>query len=170
MVRREKARDSSGRAESHPATFAPAGSSRGGRGSDEASEAPDVKGPFCGSASEQAVIQMNTKQIPKPYDADADSVVTRGRLPLDGKRAKDAPFRSAGVIGDGMFAEEFRGNTGSLFQSGGKVPNQSSVRNGLGWGRWRRGPQYRRSGVTSVEGRGLGSREMQEEAKARRLA
>ena len=113
---------------------------------------------------------MNIEQIPKPWNADADPVITRGRLPLGGKRAKEAPFRSAGVIDDGMFAEEFRGNTGSLLQSGGKLPNQSSARNGLGWVRWRRGPQYRRSGVMSVEGRGLGSREMQEEAKARRLA
>ena len=115
-------------------------------------------------------MQMNIEQIPKPCDADADPVIARGRLPLDGKRAKDAPFRSAGVIGDGMPAGEFRGNTGSLVQSGDKLPNQSSARNGLGWMRWRRGPQYLRSGVMSVEGRGLGSREMLEEAKARRLA
>ncbi len=30
------------------------------------------KGPLCGSASEQAVMQMNTEKVPKPSDVDAD--------------------------------------------------------------------------------------------------
>jgi hypothetical protein len=115
-------------------------------------------------------MRMDTEQIPKSCDADADPVSTRGRLPLGRKRAKKALFRFAGALVTACWQEEFRGNTGSLVQPGGSLPNQSSARNGLGWARWRRGPYDRRRGVMSVEERGLGSREMQEEAKARRLA
>lgn len=53
-VRRGKARFPSGR-QTHPATFAPAGSNRSSRGGDEAAEAFDVSDPFRGLASMQAV-------------------------------------------------------------------------------------------------------------------
>ena len=129
-----------------------------------------VKGPFCGSASEQAVMQMNTEEVPKPCDADADPVSTRGRLPLCRKRAKEALRRSAGALVTACWQEEFCSNTGDpdgCPESSGNVP---PVRAGQGLLGSRRGPYYRGSRATPVEGRGLGSRAMQEEAKARRLA
>ena len=115
-------------------------------------------------------MQMNTEQVPKPSNVDADPAQTWGRLTSDMKRMKHAIFESTGALVTACWQEEFCGNTGSLVQLGGSLPNQSSARNGLGWARWRRGPYDRRRGVMSAEERGLGSREMQEEAKARRLA
>jgi site-specific DNA recombinase len=52
-VRRGKARSHSGR-QTHPATFAPAGSNRSSRGGNETAEASGVKGHFGDSASRQA--------------------------------------------------------------------------------------------------------------------
>src|SRR6516225_3734424 len=52
-VRRGKARSPSGR-QTHPATFAPAGSNRSSRGGNEAAEAIDGKGHVGDSASPQA--------------------------------------------------------------------------------------------------------------------
>jgi len=154
--------------QTHPATYAPAGSSRGAYGSNEMREALGVKGPRpeSGSASEQAVIRMNIKQVPKPCDADADPVLTWGRLPSDSTRAKQTLFESAGALMTACWQQETCSNTGSPRSQA----NQWSVRTGLGDRGWRRGPYYRRSRVTPVEGRGLGSRAMPEEAKARRLA
>jgi len=114
---------------------------------------------------------MNTEQIPKPTDADADLVFRQGRLILTGKRAKKAPGESAGVLVTACTQQETCGNTGSPAQwSGNNWINRQPVRERLGCAGWRRGPYNRRNRVTPVEGRGLGSRAMQEEAKARRLA
>ena len=171
-MRREKARDSSGRGETHPATFVPAGSSRGGHGSNEVSEALGIKGSFQReSASEQAVIRMNTEQVPKPSNVDADPVQTWGRLPPDSRRAKPTLFGSTGALMTACWQEEFCGNTGSPAQcEARRRSNRPPARAGQGCLGWRRGPYYRRSRVMLVEGRGLGSRAMQEEAKTRRLA
>lgn len=56
------------------------------------------KGPLCGSASEQAAMQMNTEKVPKPTDVDADPAQTWGRLPLGMKRTKQAMSRSTGAL------------------------------------------------------------------------
>lgn len=56
------------------------------------------KGPLCGSASEQAAMQMNTEKVPKPSDVDADPAQTWGRLSLDMKRTKQAMSRSTGAL------------------------------------------------------------------------
>ena len=56
------------------------------------------KGPLCGSASEQAVMQMNTEQVPKPSNVDADPAQTWGRLSSDRKRTKQALFESTGAL------------------------------------------------------------------------
>ena len=160
-----------GEAETHPATCAPAGSSRGGHGSNEMPEALGAKGPNRGSASPQAVIRMNTEQVPKPSDVDADPIQTWGRLASSSTRAKQTLFGSTGALMTACWQEEFCGNTGSPAQSEARTrSNPPPARAGRGCTGWRRGPYYRRSRVMSVEGRGLGSRAMPEEAKARRLA
>ena len=46
----------------------------------------------------QAVIRMNIEQVPKPCDADADPVLTWGRLSWRMKRAKEAVRQSAGAL------------------------------------------------------------------------
>jgi hypothetical protein len=56
---------------------------------------------------------MNIEEIPKPCDADADPVLTRGRLPSDRARAKRALFESAGVLVTACWREESWRNTGS---------------------------------------------------------
>ena len=160
-----------GEQETHPATSAPAGSSRGGPGSNERPEALGVKGPDRGSASEQAVMRMNTEQVPKPSDVDADPVQTWGRLTPGSTRAKVTLFGSTGALVTACWHEEFCRNTGDPTQCAArKRSNRPPVRAGPGWAGSRRGPYDRGSRVTLVEGRGLGSRAMQEEAKARRLA
>jgi hypothetical protein len=119
-----------------------------------------------GSASEQAVMRMNTEQVPKPCDADADPVLTWGKLPSGGRRAKQTPPGSAGALVTACWQEETCGNTGSPESHS----NWQSVRTGSGDTGWRRGPYDRRDRVMPEEGRGLGSRAMSKEAKARRLA
>ena len=109
---------------------------------------------------------MNTEQVPKPCDADADPVLTWGRLPSDSTRAKQTLFEFAGALVTACWQQETCSNTGSPLSQN----NQWFARTGLGERGWRRGPYYRGSRVTLVEGRGLSSRAMQEEAKARRLA
>ena len=156
--------------QTHPATFAPAGSSRGGPCSNERLEALGVKGPVGGSASQQAVMQMNIEQVPKPSNVDADPAQTWGRLPSDKKQAKQALSESTGVLVTACWQEEFCGNTGNPARCLGSPGHLPPARAGQGRVGWRRGPYDRRSRVTLAEERGLGSRTMQEEAKARRLA
>ena len=116
-------------------------------------------------------MRMNTEQVPKPCDADADPVLTWGRLSSGSTRAKQTLFESAGALVTACGQEEFCSNPGSPAQCAAQPrSNRPSARAGLGWAGCRRGPYYRRSRVMPVEGRGLGSRAMQEEAKARRLA
>lgn len=84
--------------ESPPGTFTPGGSNRGGRGGNEASEAPDEKGS-CKKFSERTGHNAkNTEQDPKPWDVSADQASTRGRLTSCGKRAKGALHESAGAL------------------------------------------------------------------------
>ena len=124
-----------------------------------------------GSASQQAVIRMNIEQVPKPSNVDADPVETWGRLPSDSTRAKVTLFGSTGGLVTACWQEEFCSNTGDPAQSEAQQrSNRPPARAGQGWVGSRRGPYYRRSRIMPVEGRGLGSRAMQEEAKARRLA
>ena len=111
-------------------------------------------------------MRMNTEQVPKPCDADADPVLTWGRLPSGSTRARQTLFEFAGALVTACWQQETCGNTGSPLSQG----NQRFVRTRLGGRGWRRGPYYRGSWVTPVEGRGLGSRAMLKEAKARRLA
>ena len=150
---------------------APAGNSRSGCGGNEAVEAFDGKRSFSDSASKQAVMRMNTEQVPKPSNVDADPVETWGRLPSDSTRAKVTLFGSTGALVTACWQEEFCSNTGDPAQSEAQQrSNRPPARAGQGWVGSRRGPYYRRSRIMPVEGRGLGSRAMQEEAKARRLA
>ena len=89
-VRRGKALSSSG-CESRPATVAPTGSNRSNRGGNEAVEAFGVEGPSRDLAIVQAVMRMNVEQASKRVYAGADRALTRGRLPLMGKRARRHP-------------------------------------------------------------------------------
>ncbi len=68
-ARRGKAATPSG-CETRPAPVAPAGSSRSRRGSNETSEASDIKGPIRGSASAQALTKVNAEQTSKVRDVE----------------------------------------------------------------------------------------------------
>jgi hypothetical protein len=116
-------------------------------------------------------MRMNTEQVPKPCDANADPASTRGRLASCGKRAKEALHEFAGALVTACSHKETCGNTGSpIGRSGAGRANWRSARRRPGRMGWRRGPYDRRSRVMPVEGRGLGSRAVEQEAKARRLA
>lgn len=83
------------------------------------------KGPLCGSASEQAVMQMNIEKVPKPSDVDADPAWTWGRLPLESLRTKHRLFESTGALVTACWQKEYRGNTGDPIRclaSPGNVP------------------------------------------------
>jgi len=56
---------------------------------------------------------MNAEQVPKPCDVNADPVLTRGRLPSDGTRAKVTPFEFTGALATACPQQEPCGNTGS---------------------------------------------------------
>lgn len=173
-MRRGKAQNSSGRANNPPGNLR---SSR--KQPRRAAQRCHVQSPWCkrpekknrGSASQQAVMRMNTEQVPKPSNVDADPVETWGRLPSDSPRAEQTLFGSTGAWVTACWQEESCSNTGDPAQCDAKGRrNQPPARVGLGWVGSRRGPYYRRSRVTPVEGRGLGSRAVSKEAKARRLA
>jgi hypothetical protein len=132
-------------------------------------EALGAKGPLSGSASKQAVMQMNIEQVPKPSNVDADSAQTWGRLLSDKKRARRALSESTGALVTACWREEFCGNTGNPTRCLGNPGNLSPARAGQGYVGCRRGPYDRRSRVMPAEERGLGSRAMHEEAKTRRL-
>src|SRR5579859_1047126 len=114
---------------------------------------------------------MNTEQVPKPSNVDADPAKTWGRLPSDSTRANQTLSGSTGALVTACWQLESCSNTGDPAQCDAlKRSNRPPARVGQGWEGSRRGPYYRRSRVTPVEGMDLGSRAMQEEAKARRLA
>jgi hypothetical protein len=116
-------------------------------------------------------MRMNIEQVPKPSNVDADPVARWGRLTPGSTGAKQTLFGSTGALMTACWREEFCSNTGDPAQCDAQWRrNRLPARVGLGWVGSRRGPYYRRSRVMPVEGRGLGSRAMQEEAKARRLA
>jgi hypothetical protein len=75
---------------------------------------------------------MNTEQVPKPSDADADPVQTWGKLPSrQEERAKRAlPMESAGAWVTACWQEEPCGNTGSPLQRLGKQARQPVAREG----------------------------------------
>ena len=56
---------------------------------------------------------MNSEQVPKPSNADADPVRGWGRLPSAGEGAKRTPVESAGAVGMACSQKESCGNTGS---------------------------------------------------------
>jgi hypothetical protein len=115
-------------------------------------------------------MQMNIEQIPKPSNVDVDSAQTWGRLLSDNQRARRALSESTGVWMTACWQQEFCGNPGSPAWCLGGPGNLRPARAGQGQVGCRRGPYYRRNRVMPVEGRGLGSRAMHKEAKARRLA
>src|SRR4051794_7672988 len=82
---------------SHPATLAPAGSTRGGSGGDEWSEAPRETAPLGGQRAMRAAARANTEQASKVSDVGADPPAERGRPPSTGKRARHAPADPTGV-------------------------------------------------------------------------
>ena len=133
-------------------------------------EALGAKGPVSGSASKQAVMQMNTAKVPKPSNVDADPAQTWGRLLLDKKRARNALSGSTGALVTACWQEEFCGNTGNPARCLRSSSDLPPVRAGQGQEGCRRGPYDPGSRVMLAEERGLGSRAMHEEAKARRLA
>ena len=116
-------------------------------------------------------MRMNIEQVPKPCDVDAEPALTRRRLTPGSTRAKVTLFGSTGALVTACGQEEFCSNAGDPAPCDAQGRrNRPPARVGQGWVGSRRGPYYRRSRVTPVEGRGLGSRAMPEEAKARRLA
>ena len=116
-------------------------------------------------------MRMNIEQVPKPSNVDADPAITWGRLPPDSTRAKETLFGSTEALMTACRREGFCSNTGDPAQRNAQWrSNRPAARAGLGWGGSRKGPYYRRSRVMLAEERGLSSRAMQEEAKARRLA
>jgi hypothetical protein len=88
---------------------------------------------------------------------------------LLGKRAKDAPNDSAGVVATACVQEEDWCNTGNPITRSDTTIDRTPARDRPGMTGWRRGPQYRRSRVTPMEGRDLSSRRAQEAARNGRL-
>ena len=58
-------------------------------------------------------MRMNAEQVPKPSDVIADPVLTGGRLPLDGTRAKVTPPEVTGAVAMACPQQETCSNTGS---------------------------------------------------------
>ena len=73
---------------------------------------------------------MNTEQVPKSCDANADPASTRGRLPSRRKRAKLALREFAGALVTACLRKESCGNTGSPVWWIGEWPDQPETREG----------------------------------------
>jgi hypothetical protein len=115
-------------------------------------------------------MQMNTEQVPKPSNVDADPAQTWGRLPSDHQRARYAGSESTGALVRACWQQEFCRNTGDPAECSGGRSNLPPARAGQGCVGCRRGPYDPGNRVMPVEERGLGFRAMHNEAKARRLA
>src|SRR5262245_12385402 len=100
---------------------------------------------------------MNTEQVPKSCDANADPASTRGRLPLRRKRAKRALREFAGALVMACLQKETCGNTGSPVRWKGRGrTNWRPARERPDCTGLRRGPYDRRRRVVGAEGRGMG--------------
>ena len=114
---------------------------------------------------------MNTEEIPKPHNADADPVKLWGRLPLSGKRALSAPAGSAGVLVTAC-APGKPDATRETQRRGESRRGPSPTREGRNGAQLGVGEAHSTEGnrVTPVEGRGLSLGTRQEEMTAGRLA
>jgi hypothetical protein len=111
-VRRGKARFPSGR-QTHPATFAPAGSNRSSRGGDETAEASGVEGHFGDSASMRAATRSERRAGSENGDVEADPTVEAGKAVIAGEVSETSTQRFHRGIGGGTHAQGDRRNTGS---------------------------------------------------------
>ena len=91
-------------------------------------------------------------------NAEADPPGLRGRLQAVEKRATRAPTGSAGVTGGGTCGGGGWNATREALPAAWHTPTDNPRGPGRTEAGWRRGPQYRGSRVTPVEGRSLGSR------------
>jgi hypothetical protein len=102
-VRRAKARSLSG-GQTHPATFASAGSNRSSRGGDETAEAFDVKGHCGGSASMRAATSSERRAGSEKGDVEADPTVEAGKAVVVGEVSETCTQRFHRGIGGGTYA------------------------------------------------------------------
>ena len=97
----------------HPATFAPAGSNRSSHGGNKRAEAFGVEHHLGWCATMQAVTRVNVEQASKRTNVEADLPSFQGKPKFLGKRAKDAPRNSTGVMTTACMDWEDWGNTGN---------------------------------------------------------
>jgi len=117
---------------------------------------------------------MNTEQVPRPANADADLVALWGRLPFFVRRARGSVTeKSAGAVVMACWQRN-PGATREILASGNvcKDKTQPVAREGQNRVREEVGEARStvRNPVIRVEGRGLGLAMRQEEEKTRRLA
>ena len=165
----KRARPSSGRRLSHPATVAPAGSSRSVRSGKLLRAKPSVQKVAEKAISERAGHNMSERRASLEKGNVNAELVRNKRRPPSLREASDKS--TAGEhrgIGDGMCAKERCVNTGSPLRRGRKT--QPEAREGkAGTYRVAERPVVARKRVTTVERRGLSSRATQQRARARRL-
>jgi hypothetical protein len=117
---------------------------------------------------------MNTEQVPRPANADADLVAIWGRLPFSVRRAIErVTEKSAGVVVMACWQRN-PGATREILTNENVCQDETQpvAREGQNWVRKEVGEARStiRSPVTRAEGRGLGLVMRQEEEKTRRLA
>src|SRR4029077_6582435 len=110
-------------------------------------------------------MRMNTERVPKSCSANADPASTR-KAAIAQEEGEASTARVRRGFGDGMFAEGVLWQHGKSRAVERRTADEPEARDGkTGLAGWWRGPYYPGSRVTPVEGTGLGSRAVQEEAK-----
>ena len=165
----KRARHSSGRRISHPATVAPAGSNRSVRSGQLLRTKPSVQKVAEKATSEHAGHNMSERRASlEKGNVNAELVRNKRRPPSLREASEKSTAEGHRGIGDGMCAKERCVNTGSPVCRGRKT--QPEAREGKsGTYRVAERPVVARKRVMTVERRGLSSGATQQRARARRL-
>ena len=136
----KRARHSSGRRISHPATVAPAGSNRSVRSGQLLRTKPSVEKVAEKATSERAGHNMSERRASlEKGNVNAELVRNKRRPPSLREASEKSTAEGHRGIGDGMCAKEGCVNTGSPMRRGGRL-NRRPVRERPGRIGWRRGP------------------------------
>ena len=167
----QRARHSSGRKLSHPATVAPAGSNRSVCRGQLRRTKPLAQKVAAKAASEHAGHNMSKRRTSLEKGNVTAELLEYTRRPKLLREASD--IRTAGEhrgSGDGMRAKERRVNTGDPEPRSAHRSDQPRPREGETGRDWEsERPVVAMKRVTIAEPRGLSSRATQQEARARRL-
>jgi hypothetical protein len=169
-ARHERALDFSGRKETHPATYAPAGKQSWGRGERSQRPGPRWKGPERGSASVQTRMKIERRASLEKPNVTVETVRVSRRPKSAREASAKSIWRKHRGSGAGMYAEEQAVNMGDPKQRKGESQsNLETVRFSTGLNGESERSIVAEKRVMIVEPRDLSSRSTQKQQEPGRL-